>query len=216
MSGLRLAIPVFAMTTLLVVPLRATTSYYAGGATAESNFTAALGGLTLLNPTLTFLSSDLASGGLFNASGTGIDFLGKDFSTNPVDFTVNSGKLTGTQQDQRVRINFPTVNPIYAFGFHITFVSGSAPLGNWCIGLTQGSCTYNVVNTSAASPQFFGIVSDAPLTGSLFIQAGSSAPTVVLTDFEAFSVPEPHTMLLVGCGLIILSALRLKIRYSGQ
>src|SRR4029079_3764945 len=76
--GLRLAIPLFAITTLLVVPLQATTSYYAGGASAATNFTGALGSLTLLNPTLLFSGGDLGSSGLYNASGTGIDFLGFD------------------------------------------------------------------------------------------------------------------------------------------
>jgi hypothetical protein len=212
MSGLRFAIPAFAISTLLVAPLRATTSYYAGAAT-EGSFNASLGTLVLLNPSLIFSSGDLGSGGLFNASATGIDFLGLDFVNTPVDFTVNSGKLTGTQQDQRVQINFPLTSPgIYAFGFHITYVAGTATFGNWCVGLTASSCTYQLVNLNASSPQFFGIISDAPITASLFIHAGSGAPTVVFNDFEAFSVPEPHTMLLVGMGLVILSALRRKQR----
>src|SRR6185295_16252058 len=111
-------------------------------------------------------------------------------------FTVNSGKLTATQSDERVRINFPVAAVIYAFGFHITILAGSAPVGSWCIGITQGSCTYTISNANASDVQFFGIVSDAPLTGSLFIQAGAFAPKVVLTDFEAYSVPEPRTVLL--------------------
>jgi hypothetical protein len=209
MLGLRLAIPLFAITTL-VVPLRAATSYYSG-ASQEANFNTAVGGLALLNPTLLFSSGNLGSGGLFNASGTGIDFLGFNFDHDPVNFTVNSGKLTGTEQDERVRINFPVSTSVYAFGFHITIVTGSAPIGNWCVGLTQGSCTYSVVNSSASNVQFFGLVSDAPLTGSLYIQAGTFAPTVLLTDFEAYTVPEPHTVLLVGIGIAILSLARGKM-----
>ena len=73
MLGLRLAIPVFAITTLLVAPVQATTSYYSG-ASQEANFSGALGSLTLLNPTLLFSSTELGSGGLYNTNSTGINF----------------------------------------------------------------------------------------------------------------------------------------------
>jgi len=195
--------------TLLVVPVHATTSYYSG-ASAEASFTGALGTLTLLDPALTFAPGDLGSGGLYNASGTGVDFLGFDDLNAPgIDFTVSSGKLVATQQDERTQINFPVVNPIYAFGFHFTFVSGSATFGNWCVGLTRGACTYSVININASNVQFFGIVSDTPITGSLFIQANSGAPNIVFNDFEAYSTPEPRSLLLVGTGLLIVS-LRLR------
>jgi hypothetical protein len=211
MLGLRLAIPVFAITTLLVVPLQATTSYYAGGASEETNFTGALGSLTLLNPTLLFNGGDLGSGGLYNASGTGIDFLGLDFVSGPLDFAVNSGRLTGTEGDERVRINFPVATNIYAFSFHINFVAGSATFGSWCVGSTLTGCTYSLTNTTAANVQFFGIISDTPITSPLFIHANAGGPIIVLNDFAAYSVPEPHTMLLVGMGLVILSLARRKV-----
>jgi hypothetical protein len=215
MLGLRLAIPVFAMTTLLVVPLQATTSYYAGGASAETNFNGALGSLTLLNPALIFSGSDLASGGLYNASGTGIDFLGFDdfFINTPTDFTVVSGKLTAEPATGVVKIVFP-VTGIYAFGIHITTKTGS---GNWCIELTPvGTCNNNVFNSSPSNVQFFGFVSDSPVIAPLYIHLASGNSTIVLTDFEAFSVsvPEPHTMFLVGIGLVILSLVRRKLQKS--
>ena len=78
MFSLRIFVPLLAITTWLVVPAEATTSYYTG-ASGETSFNAAVGGLTLLDPALTFSAGDLASGvGLLNASGTGIDFLGFD------------------------------------------------------------------------------------------------------------------------------------------
>ncbi|HSP69718.1 MAG TPA: hypothetical protein VLN48_18470, partial [Bryobacteraceae bacterium] len=199
MLGLRLAIPVFAITTFLVAPLRATTSYYAAN---QAGFNTAVGGLTLLNPGLLFSGADLGSGGLYNASNTGIDFLGFDtaFSFNsPLSFTVNAGKLTATNSNEVVKIVLPAAG-VFAFGFHITVTSGS---GNWCIDLTQGGCTYNLLNSSPSDVQFFGVVSDTPITAPLYIHYAGGNPTIVLPDFEAYgaaSVPESRTMLLVGLG----------------
>jgi hypothetical protein len=206
MLGLRTPIPLLAIMILLVVPVEATTSYYQGAA-GETAFNSAVGGLVLLNPSLTFSASDLASGGLYNASGTGIDFLGFDDLAAPLDFTVNSGKLTGTSAE-RTTIRFPAAG-VYAFGIHITVVSGT---GFWCIELSHGSCDYQVTNTSSSNVQFFGFVSTTLVTAPLYIRPQSGSPSMVLTNFEAYSVPEGRTMLLVGLGLITLRLARWKIR----
>lgn len=217
MSSLRAFAAPLALAVLLVAPAEATTSYYQG-ASAEAAFNSAVGGLTLLDPALTFSSTDLGSGGLFNASGTGIDFLGyNDLNASGINFTVSSGQLTATEGDQRVHVTFPVSPQIYAFAFHITFVSGSASYGNWCMGLTLGSCDYNVINSNASDVQFFGIVSDTPITSTLYIQAATQTPKIVFTNFEAFTgaeAPEPHTMLLVGLGLILVPLLRRRLQQS--
>lgn len=211
MFGLRTHIPLWVASILLVVPAKATTTYYVGAAN-EAAFNAAVGGLTLLNPALTF-SGVPGVDGLYNASGTGIDFLGFDeflFPTIPLSFTVVSGKLTATQGDEQVKVVFPA--GIYAFGFHITLAAASGT-ASWCIEWTHGLCTYAVTNTSPANVQFFGVVGDTPITGPLYVRDSGFAPTLVMTNFEAFSaaaVPEPHTMLLVGLGLIILPVVRRK------
>jgi hypothetical protein len=213
MLGWRTPIPLFALTILLVVPAEATTSYYQGSS-GETAFNAAVAGLTLLNPTLTFSASDLGPGGLFNANGTGINFLGfDDFgSNNPKDYTVNAGKLTATLPAEVTKITFP-VGGVYAFGFHITVTSG---FGNWCIDLTTSGCSYNIVNSSSSDKEFFGFVGNAPVTAPLYIHPVSGGPVIVFTDFEAYSqdssVPEAHTMLLVGLGLVILPLARRKTR----
>lgn len=206
MLGLRLAIPVFAISTLLVAPLRATTSYYAAN---EAGFNTAVGGLTLLNPGLLFSGADLGLGGLYNASNTGIDFLGfGDFIFyESKDFTVNSGKLTATAPGEVVKIVLPP-SGVYAFGFHITMTSGA---GSWFISLTPGGTDFTLTNTSPASVQFFGVVSDTPITAPLYVRNSGGNPTMVLPDFEAYgpaSVPESRTMLLVGLGLLILPLAR--------
>jgi hypothetical protein len=203
MFSLRILVPLLAITVLLVAPAQATISYYAG-ASGEASFNTAVGGLTLLNPALAFSSSDLASGGLYNASGTGISFLGfDDFNAlTPLNFTVASGILTATASGEVVTIAFPAAG-IYAFGTHITTTTG---FGSWCIDLTTGGCNNNVLET-APTVVFFGFVSNTPVSASLYIHPTNSGPKIVLTNFEAFgpaAVPEPRTWLLVGVGLITL------------
>jgi hypothetical protein len=209
MFGLRTPIPLLAAAILLVAPAEATTSYYVGS-TNEAAFNSAVAGLALLDPALTFSSGDLGSGGLFNASGTGINFLGFDdfFFNTPTDFTVASGKLTATQAAQVVKITFPVAG-VYAFGIHVTLTAGS---GNWCISLTTGGCDNTVFNSSPSSVQFFGFVDNAPITAPLYIRPQTGSARIVLTDFEAYSVPEPRTMLLVGVGLVIFRLARRKTR----
>jgi len=210
MLGLRTPVPLWAIGMLLVVPAHASTSYYQGP-TGESDFNAAVTNLTLLNPILTFSTGDLAAGGLYNANGTGINFLGFDdfFFNTPTDFTVLAGKLTATQTGQVTTVMFPA-GGVYAFGFHIT-VTSTSTFGNWCIALTTNACTYNVVTANSSDVQFFGFVSDTPVSASLYIHPQSGGPKMVLADFEAYSVPEPRTMLLVGLGLSILGMARWKV-----
>src|SRR5690242_9650313 len=118
MFSLKTLVPLSAIVILLGVPAEATTSYYVGSS-AESSFDTAVGGLMLLDPGLTFSSGDLSPGvGLLNASGTGIDFLGFDTGftgcCGPLDFTVNSGKLTATNPGELLEVTFPA-SGIYAF-----------------------------------------------------------------------------------------------------
>jgi hypothetical protein len=216
--SLRTQIPVFVTALLLVAPVEATTTYYAGGASAQTAFNAAIGSLILLNPGMTF-SGDLEPNGLFNAAGTGIDFLGIDdyHFNDPLGFTLSSGKLIAAEASEQVTINFPA--NIYAFGILISEVSGA---GNWCIELTHGTCSYNPYSSSPSAAVFFGVVSDTPLTASLYIRNSGGNPQLVLPLLEAYthaavvvtSAPEPRTMLLIGLGLVILPLVRRKVRLS--
>lgn len=213
MLALKTLIPFSAIAILLAAPVKATTTYYQGSS-GETLFNTAVGGLMLLDPSLTFASGDLGTNGLFNASGTGINFLGFDdfnFPTIPENFTVNSGKLTDTNAGERIKITFPATT-IYAFGFHFTVASGTA---NMCVELTVGTCDYNYGSVPSSSVQFFGIVSDAPITSPLYIRDQGTLLTTVLTNFEAFGadpVPESRSLLLVGLGLVILPLLPKKTR----
>jgi hypothetical protein len=223
MFSLKTLIPVLTTSILLVVPAEATTSYYTGSS-GETSFNTGVAGMTLLNPSLTFSSSDLSVGtGLLNASGTGIDFLGFDGGFpgfGQLDFTVNAGKLTGANAGEYVQINFPATG-IFAFGFHIAEVAGTA---NWCIDVTSTApCANTVFSTGPSSAQFFGIISTAAITTPLYIHPQSGSAQIVFTNFEAFgpaadlgSVPEPRTMLLVGLGLVILPLVQQKNRQKNR
>ncbi len=209
MSTLR-ALALLAFTILLVAPAEATTSYYQGSS-GETQFNTAVGGLTLLDPGLTFSAGDLGSGGLFNASGTGINFLGFDDFTfnNPLDFSVTSGRLIAQNTSQVVKITFPA-SGIYAFGIHITTVSGA---GNWCIDVTSTGCANTVFNSGPTDIEFFGVVSGTPITAPLYIRS-TITTKLVLTNFEAFSgasTPESGANILVGLGLVILPLIQRRL-----
>jgi len=65
-----------------------------------------------------------------------------------------------------------------------------------------------------ANVQFFGFVSNTPVNAPLYIHLATGNASIVMTDFAAYSVPEPHSMLLVGIGLVILSLARQKLRVA--
>lgn len=216
MFSVRALVPLLAIAILLVAPAEATTTYYTGSS-GETSFNTAVGGLTLMDPSLTFSSSDLGTDGLFNASGTGINFLGFDdfnYPTIPENLVVNANKLTATNAGEHITINFPAAT-LYAFAFHFTVASGTA---NMCLDLTHGTCDYNYPSVPSSSLQFFGIVSTTPITAPLDLRDASIGLTTVLTNFEAYGaasapdVPEPRTMLLVGLGLVILPLLRRRMQ----
>ncbi len=207
MMGLRTSIPLLATAILLVAPAEAATSYYTG----ETAFNSAVGGLTLLDPGLTFSSGDLAPGGLYNASGTGIDFLGLDNLNSPLDFTVSSGSLIATAAGEQVTVNLPA--GVYAFGIHIS-VAPASSFGNWCLELTFNACDANVLTTNSTVTAFLGITSTTPIAGPIYIHALTGSPSMVIKDFAAYSdpVPETNTFLLVGLGLVILPIARRRVR----
>ena len=206
MLSLRTLVPFLTTTILLVAPAEATTTYYTGSS-GETLFNAAGAGLTLMDPALIFSGTPVSTG-LLNASGTGIDFLGfNDFSSlTPETFTVSLGNLIAAFPGDVTEVNLPAVG-IYAFGIHIAETTAT---GNWCIDLTPTkSCAFNVFSSGPSDAEFFGFVSNTPVSAPLYINFLGVNPTSKFTNFEAYGsasdpVPEPRTMLLVGLGLVIL------------
>ena len=196
---------------VLALPAAASPVYYCNsgcGANTEAVFNATAGPLT----PQTFLASDLASGGLYNANGTGINFLG--FNANPPDLTVNSTSLQAVVGGEGIQIVFP--GNVSVFSFHFILASGATTM---CVELSLGNCNYPF-GVGSSAPEFFGAIDATPLTTSLLVRAitGGGGPLRV-TDFEAGTLsaaPEVRTLLLVGSGLVMFPLIRRRVRPARQ
>jgi len=89
--GFGTSLPLFAISILLAVPVRATTIIF--GSSGETTFDWRDRSLSLLDPLMTFSAGELAPGGLYNASVTGAIFGGFDTAfrlQQPQDLAVNA------------------------------------------------------------------------------------------------------------------------------
>jgi hypothetical protein len=172
-------------------------------------------GLAFSSP-ITFVSGGL-SGGIYTDAGTGavitayngsnIDSLAAVFGTALAQG--NNGSNTGFE------IKLPANT--YAFSAIIgacgTSVCNNPIFALYAVGQgdhTSYATTYGLTVPTGGSAQFFGIVSDTPLS-YLFISSSGSYPKIGIDSFEigqAAPTPEISTFLLIGSGLVLMRFLR--------
>jgi len=107
-----------------------------------------------------------------------------------------------------IEINLPANT--YAFAMNITTLSGfgspMVEIGDHVLN----NANYQIIIPIGGSVQFFGIISDTPLT-QLFVGQPTSGARLQLNNFElgqATPTPEASSGVLIGGGLVLVGILR--------
>jgi hypothetical protein len=191
------------------LPAHGAIVYYVG-ASAEAAFDAAAIGLDF-NTLTTFSAADLAPGGLYDANDTGVNFLGFNGAASS-DLAVVGTALQPTVGGGLIRMDLPAGT--LAFAIHFTRSTGAT--GNWCLEprttFSSATCDYNVVSDATTPIQFFGMISDTPITGPLWIGPATGSAIVSITSFDVGEAPEPSPLTLIGAGLVTFGFMRLRKR----
>jgi hypothetical protein len=205
----------------LAQPLSATITYSScsNGCSSSTGtyaaWQAALGsaGLTFSSLPATFAGGNLASGVYTDPSGTVLTgYNGASIDTlMSVSGTSLLQHVGGTNTGMEIALPANT----YAFAMEITTPSGSGFTSPW-VALGDhnvGHTDYNIVIASGGNVQFFGLVSDTPLT-ELFVGPLSGGAPIQINDFElgestpSSPTPEASSAALIGGGLVLLGVLR--------
>lgn len=164
-------------------------------------------GLSFFMSPLTFAPGGLGSGVFTDTSGT--VFTGYNgASTNALTVTGTSLAQTVSGTGTGIDISLPA--DTYAIAFSITTVLG---FGSPMVELNDrilNNANYQILIPNSSSPQFFGILSNVPLT-SLFVGNQGAGGAVQFNSFElgqASPTPEGSSLLLMGSGLLLLGFLR--------
>jgi hypothetical protein len=168
-------------------------------------------GLTFSMLPVTFAGSNLASGVYTDPTGTVFtDYNGANIDTLT---TVSGASLLQGVGGTSTGIEIALPANTYAFAMEITTPSGTGFTNPWiAVGSHNvGGTNYNIVIPSGGNVLFFGIISDTPLT-QLFVGPLSGGSPLQINDFElgepSASTPEASSAALIGCGLVLLGALR--------
>jgi len=217
----------------LVVPARATLSFYmgssAGGtaAAAMANFSAAESGLTI-DPLTDFTGTGLVSG-FYTDSNTGAEFFGFALTGSDTSGAQDSLSVSSTQLEQLNNggiiqaTSLPTGT--LAFALDIGIVTGFGGTGNYCIEENvssydeSGNCNQTFTVSSSSDVEFVGFVSSDPAQPITSVWIGPSgglwgSETTRVVDFElgtggdSAQAPEASTLATIGGGLILLGVLR--------
>ncbi len=168
-------------------------------------------GLAFTMSPLTFAAGTLNGDSSVFTDTSGTIFTGYNgASTNALTVSGTSLRQTATGTGTGINITLPANT--YAIAFVITI--GSGTFGSPVVELNDrilSNSNYQIVIPNSSSPQFFGILSDVPLT-SLFVgNRGNSDGAVQLNSFElgeASPTPEGSSLVLIGSGLVLFGFLR--------
>lgn len=201
----------------LAIPVSATVTYSycsSGCASTGGNYSSwqtapGAAGLTFSLSPLTFAPAGL-SGGVFTDT-TGTVFTGYSNAITTNSLTLNGTALAQTTNGSNSGINVLLPTNTYAVAFMLATVSGFGSQQIVLNGRDVFTTNYSVAVPNATSPQFFGIVSDAPITSIFVGNLGNLDGRVQINSFElgqAAPTPEGSSMALIGAGLVTIALVR--------
>ena len=207
--------------TALVMPASATIQYSyctSGCASTAGNYSSwqtapGSAGLTFSMSPLTFAPAGL-SGGVFTDT-TGAVFTGYSNATTTNSLTISGTALAETSNGSNSGIDVTLPSNTYAVAFMLVTVSGFGSQQVVLNGRDVFSTNYSITVPNGTSPQFFGILSDTPITSIFVGNLGNLDGKVQINSFElgqAAPTPEGSSLALIGSGLVLIALLRRRRR----
>lgn len=165
--------------------------------------------LTFSMSPATFAGGNLVSGVYSDPTGTVLTGYN---GANPNSLVLSGAALLQTVGGGGSGIEIALPANTYAFAMEITTPAGSGFTNPWvAVGDHNISSTnYNIIIPSGGSIQFFGIISDTPLS-QLFVGSIGGGSPLQINDFElgqSSPTPEASSAALIGGGLVLLGVLR--------
>lgn len=212
----RAGILILALATL-VMPAWATVTYSyctsgcasTGGDYSSWQTAPGSAGLTYSLSPLTFAPAGLSSG-VFTDT-TGAVFTGYSNATTTNSLTLNGTALAQTTNGANSGIDILLPANTYAVAFMLTTVSGFGSQQVVLNGRDVFSTNYSITVPNATSPQFFGILSNTPITSIFVGNLGNLDGRVQINSFElgqAASTPEGSSLGFIGAGLVMIALMR--------
>jgi hypothetical protein len=165
-------------------------------------------GLTFSMSPATFSGGNLVSGVYNDPTGTVLT----GYNGVPNNLVLSGTALLQTVGGGGSGIEIALPANTYAFAMEITTPAGSVFTNPWvAIGdHNLGATNYDIIIPSGGNVQFFGIISDTPLT-QLFVGSLSGGSPLQINDFElgqSTPTPEGSSAALIGGGLVLVGILR--------
>jgi hypothetical protein len=216
----RAAISILALAAL-AIPASATITYSyctsgcasTGGDYSSWQTASGSAGLTFSMSPLTFAGGGL-SGGVFTDT-TGAIFTGYSNATTTNSLTISGTALAQTTNGTNSGIDVLLPSNTYAVAFMLATVSGFGSQQIVLNGRDVFSTNFSISVPNATTPQFFGILSNAPITSIFVGNLGNLDGKVQINSFElgqAAPTPEGSTLALIGAGLVAIALARKRRR----